>query len=341
MNTFVLLTALVCAHTVFSTQHPMPASAWSALAQGERLRRDDLVSYFVKDCRRDAPHNATIPHVNKHIMRVATYNIHHWRPPHHAFNTPFDYACNDHFNQIISTIKKVNADILIVQEMLIFDWDVIKKAFEAMGYYCSLNAFFQSATYHNCPFGTMIFSKIKTTKPYLKKTYETQIPLAQELHGFIKMMVELPNNQELIVYGTHLDVQDNTEHIRYGQVQELIRYANKETVPCIVAADFNAIRAQDYAYLVNNIPVWHLLNDDHKKRAGFDVPTSALNLFKENKFFDCFTQAALKNPYYSVWNGTVVDFLWLNNQWNLPISGCYVYYSSASDHLPIIMDITV
>jgi len=318
----------------------IPASAWSAFTLENTLNRKDLTRHYIEDCKRDASQNSHIPTANNDRIRIATYNVHLFRPATDALSTPFDYAHHEHFNAIMETIKQINADVLILQEMLIFDWNVIAKAFEYLGYHFSLNSFVQSGTYQDFPFGNMIVSKIKSTKPYLNKTYDMQdVSFFHEHQGFIRAVIDLPNQQELIIYGSHLDVHDNTERVRSQQVQEIIRYAQNETSACVIAADFNAIRAQDYAYAIDTIPVWKLLNDDHKKRNGFDAPTNALALFQEHNFSDCFAKAGLPSPFYSVWNGTLVDFLWLNKQWPFSIDGCYVYYSSLSDHLPIIMDI--
>jgi len=328
-------TIITCTNQTFT-----PSSAWSSFAQENTLSRTELTRHFMEDCKRDVIQNDHIPNpTHQNTFRIATYNIHLWRPAADALNTPFDYTRHDHFNAIVETIKNIDADILVTEEMLIFDWSAIKKAFENIGYNCSLNSFAQTGDYHGFPFGTMIFSKIKTTKPCLNKIYAVQHMSSPEQQSFIRTVIELPNRQELVLYGTHLDVHDNTEQVRRGQVQELIDYAHKETSACIVAADFNAIRAQDYQYTIDTVPVWRLLNDDHKRRTGFDAPTQALTLFQEHNFSDCFAKADLQSPYYSVWNGTLVDFLWLNKHWNLPIDGCYVYYNSLSDHLPIIMDI--
>ena len=94
------------------------------------------------------------------------------------------------------------------------------------------------------------------------------------------------------------------------------------------------------------------------------VPTDTLDFIEQQGFQDSFTQAhtktfnrataskataqrdadahaqhaKLSNPTYTVWTGTVVDFIFCSPEWNLPVES-YIYYSTASDHLPVIMDI--
>jgi len=358
----ILFACIILTHNIITsvehTSHQlMPtSSSWSDFAAGKKMRPKELLNNFVGDCIAHASENEKIPHhtPNSDIMRIATYNIHFWRPPYDNIHSDFDFAKNDNFDAVIQTIKNINADVLILQEVIIFDWMKIKTTLESLGYVCTLSMFVQTSTYNSYPFGNMIITKQQSKNAHTIKMYDVEPEVWPELHGFIRTHINLPNKKKAVVsdialpnhkkitiYGTHLDVYDHKEDMRAKQVQELIDHALKEDELCIVAADFNAIRARDYQYAVQGKNVWDLLNEDHRDLRGFDAPTKALDLFTSHGFVDCFSKAQLECPKFSVWNGTLVDFIWLNPTWDLPIVGCYIYYSIASDHLPIIMDIKI
>ena len=85
--------------------------------------------------------------------------------------------------------------------------------------------------------------------------------------------------------------------------------------------------------------VWNLLQYEDNARKSPTI-TKSLDLLEKAGFVDCFTKASFKKPKFTVWSGTTVDFLMLKN-WHLPISWCGVMYTTASDHLPVIMDIKI
>src|SRR4029078_1034715 len=67
--------------------------------------------------------------------------------------------------------------------------------------------------------------------------------------------------------------------------------------------------------------------------------TMALDYVASEGYKDSFTRGGFAAPQFSVWTGTLIDFLFLSPKWNLGISGSYVFYNWASDHIPVIMDI--
>lgn len=69
------------------------------------------------------------------------------------------------------------------------------------------------------------------------------------------------------------------------------------------------------------------------------TPTATMTLIEQAGFKDSFAKAGLQGPKFTVWTGKVVDFIWLDNKWLLPLTGSYVYYNAASDHCPVLVDI--
>lgn len=224
-----------------------------------------------------------------------------------------------HLKKSLEAIKTINPDIVIFQEYTIkADRDL-----EQLHY--NHHHFIKTAGY----FGNAIFSRFpfRTIKEaFYTTTY-------QEPRCYIAAEIILPNNQPITIYGTHLDTFDNSEQTRHIQIQELIN-ATSNTKNVIITGDLNSIRKEDY-----DTKTWGLIKNDFTNRTRQqEVPQLVSSHLKQGGFADCFSFAHLEKPKYTVWNGTVVDYILLKN-WELPLAGCYVYYSNASDHLPIIMDI--
>ncbi len=137
---------------------------------------------------------------------------------------------------------------------------------------------------------------------------------------------------------THFDVFDNSGKTRLEQAKELITAIQKNKNPNIlIAADFNSVRSKDYQYSVGGENVWDLLKADNLVRND-PTPTDLLEFIEAKNFKDSFTFANLKSPKFTTWNGTTIDFIYLSKDWSLPVNA-YVFYSSASDHLPVIVDV--
>ncbi len=315
----------------------MPAaSLWHAIAQGNTLNRYTMVQLFINDCALHAHENNAIPThtINNDTVRLATYNVHMWKDAHSKNN----------FDAIIDTIGKVNADVLVLQEVLMFDNDRIVKKLKELGYTYTATA--QAATFGGKLFGNMVVSKYPFASDPVIKTYDADQKYAGERRCYIKAQVQLPGDKKITVYGTHLDVYDQTETLRKREIEELVTDSARSQIPCIIAADFNAVRKRDYQYEVNGKSVWDMLNESNKKRTGMPTQTRALETLESQNFVDSFTSNNQQNPRATVWSGTAVDFLYLNQAWQQPnadfnVGKSHVYYSSASDHLPILMDVNI
>lgn len=322
--------AFVAATGAYACHQPQRvASVWEARAQGKEVSRRDMLDTFVADCKRYAADNYKIPTHNKNdqSVRIATYNVHMWRDPYGANN----------FDGIMATIKATHADIMLLQEVTLFNKTAIERALRDAGY--RYIVFGKTIDNVQRPCGNMIISKYPFTQKPTVKIFDADARAGYEKRCFIKTDIALPQNNTITLYGTHLDVWDATESKRTEEIVELTRDAKHQSGNILIGADFNAVRSQDYQYQVQNKSVWDLLNTNHKKRTGIPVPTTALTHLEQAGFIDTFMRAGNPSPRFTVWSGTVVDFLYLNKQWNLPMLGSYVYYSTASDHMPVIMDL--
>lgn len=309
---------------------PVPL-LWNFFSQGKQLSRYEMTQSFIADCVAHEHKNSTIAShtFGDTTARLATYNVHMWK----------DAFGRKNFDAITDTIKKINADVLVLQEVHMFDHNHILNRLKDLGYQYTCAG--QTTTIHGKFFGNMIVSKYPFAQEPTVKTYDADQKIAGERRCYIKATVQLPHDKKVTVYGTHLDVYDDSEALRTQEIEELVADAQKSTEPCVIGADYNAVRARDYNYQVNGNKVWDMLNHNSKKRIGIPTQTKALETLERNGFIDSFTKNNQQSPRFTVWSGTAVDFFYLNKNWNLPITNSYVYYSSASDHLPILMDVHI
>jgi len=343
----ILLTSIQIPASLRTLQSDLPASGWSLYSPTKYPNRQDWLQSFIKDCKKFEPQNNRIPahQQNQSTVRIATYNIHFWC---HPFVHPGDHAkpelrytaqdIDANFAHTMQAIKALNADVLCLQEVLLFDSEKIKTIFQQLGY--QYQAYFHEDQWASS-FGSMIVSKYPFVKVPFSKAFDSD--KEQKVHrGFIKVRVQLPNNKQITVYTSHFDWSDETEGLRRAEVAEILYdIAQDEPGNYLVTGDFNAVRAQDYQYHVNDVLAWDWMNKENQKRTGLPSQTHALEQFAQRGFSDCFAAGKIKSPTFSVWNGTIVDFMFLNKGWDLSIDGCYIYYTSASDHLPVIMDLKV
>ncbi|HEV2601992.1 MAG TPA: ankyrin repeat domain-containing protein [Candidatus Babeliales bacterium] len=310
-----------------------PATIWQEYAARGDVTPARKESLFMEDCARNAVRNMRIPKKHSNVIRIATYNVHFWT----------NLLKRGSYNQILETIKAINADVLLLQEVRLFDEQKIHRDFSSMDY--KYPAFMPMQLLGNDPFGNMIFSKYPFVGEPFKKVYASNKNVGG-VRNFINAIIQLPDGDMLSVYDTHLDVHDATGVTRMQQVRELVEHAQRDSnnPNVLLAGDWNAVREKDYQYEVAGKSVWQMQTEQFLKRAGAKlglkkIPTDALEYVEGNGFNDCFTLANATAPWYTVWAGTVVDFIFCAKTWNLPIVGSYVYFSAASDHLPVIMDV--
>lgn len=322
------------AEQVAVTQDMPPSTILGKIADNENFDKREL---FIADSIRLRNENSKIPihHRGDHIFRVATYNVHFW----------IDALGNPSYENIMQVIKNINPDVLILQEVdngptryNRLSEEQLAKRFHDLGY--EYQKFCQAAMFRGAPFGNMILSKYPTQ--FTSKIFKVDEDNPRERRCFIHALIDLPNQEKLSLYGTHLDVWDESEKTRSEEIAELIAIADKDTNKNIViAGDFNALRKKDYAYTIKGKNAWELIQRDDQMRGIMNTPIDALELIEKAGFADSFSKAALTGPKFTVWPGRVVDFIFLKDSWNLPLQGSYVYYDAASDHLPIILDINI
>ncbi len=349
--TSVLLAFSLLVSCSVTAQKFEAASFWTLSSQNgythgsDQANRCNRGPLFMEDTQRWEEQNNFIP---RHVfaekpsqIRVVSYNVRFWTNP---LSEPTR-------NEILKVIAHLNADILIMQE---FDFDQniyphasteeLIKSFRSMGYtYGGLDTFAPIWHPHYARYGTVIFSKY----PIINKKACPFSPslVGADRQGYVHTTIEIGTTQ-LSVYGTHLAAESTSnpphkaENIRCAQLQELVTLIESDHCDnAFIAADCNAVRKKDFNYHINNFTAWQLADQDYLGYVGIPRPTAALDHLATHSFHDSFDYAGLNAPKVTTWSSIPVDHFFLSPQWKLPLVGAYLFFSSASDHYPIVMDV--
>ncbi|MGC2310337.1 MAG: endonuclease/exonuclease/phosphatase family protein [Candidatus Babeliaceae bacterium] len=301
-NMMSLLYAPVQRQTMFSTQ----IAEMSQIPGTSHFNKDKAIKQFSCETQNTFLENAKIPQKDNSLVRIMTYNIHFWKSPDKK---------NDNMKKMIAIIKKINPDILILQEVSphtigcgAFENSQAMTSLKRLGFsdFSACNTIAGSGGW----FGNVIASKIKF-KNRCRFYFEKQISKKQTRCYATAQLQIASQKKELDVFGTHLESKGKNS-IRKAQIEQIVEDIQKDFAHnnSFIAGDFNAARK-----------------------------SSVIKFLEKNGFKDCFSYMNWKHPLYTHWTGQEIDFIFLSPNWNLPLAGCYVYYDSASDHLPIIMDI--
>lgn len=271
-----------------------------------RLVPKKAVEQFQREVASSVFENAKIPQKDSSIIRVVTFNVHFWASPDKTRN---------HMQAMGEVITTLNPDILLLQEVspnpgfgngTTLDNSPTMRLLTEAGF----TEVVGGNTVDRGWFGNVIATKstnIDTGTRYFRRQFE---PFETRCYVYINQ--KLPDNKNLLVYTTHLEVGGD-DYLREKQIEEIIFFTKRTKIDSIlIAGDFNATRDE-----------------------------RAIKKLEEEGFKDCFSYMGWQHPYYTNWTGKEIDFIFLSPNWNLPLAGCYVYYSAASDHLPIILDIKV
>lgn len=319
---------LSCNKTCEKEQRPI-SSIWQTLSKGKGMSMLEKRDAYTNDCKTFGKqfNKQLKKHNPDTTIRFMTYNVHFWKGKNKE-NT---------VEPILTLIKKINPDILCLQEVIWHDKNKkdLTQKFKELGYTDGGEKTFVAG---KGALGNIIFSKYPLSDLYAKK-YKN--PVRREYRSFTGGTV-LFNNQPIRFYCTHLDVWDETEKTRLEEITELtdhIKNNDADIKNIIFMGDFNAVREEDYEYVVNDKNVWDLVVADDQERT-ITTSTKALDLVKKLGYKDTFTLIN-KKPIFTVWSGKIVDFIFVKPDGNLTLKDSHVYYSNVSDHLPVIADFSI
>lgn len=168
----------------------------------------------------------------KETLKVLSYNIHHCNPPGKPGLIDVD--------AIARTIKAQQPDIVALQEVDVFTGrsgkiNQAREIAEKLG----LNfSFGKAIDFDGGDYGIAILSKYA-----LHDFTVFRLPSNPSTKGepriFVTAKIALPSGQMVRLGNTHLDAQLDSVN-REMQVAEILRIARSETLPFIIAGDFNA-----------------------------------------------------------------------------------------------------
>ena len=304
--------------------------------------------------------NQYLQYVNAHIetnklyehssgqLRLATFNIHYFTDLYEKTNT---YA------QIIKDIQSINADVIVLQEVLIggkntkinenvtIDLDHLFEDLSAIGYskkiMCNSVPSWYDGIYGNMmllhnrictPDRSNNFCEMLDETIYTFPKNEKTVMVSGEHEGtretrcYIKCKLAF-GQYTFYIYGTHLDVSDEQE--RLEQIKVIMKDAKKHARSprniVFIMGDLNT-------FIPTDIEPSHNARISKYTRKNGKV---AMEL-KREKWVDCHSSDSFGKM--TTWNGTRVDFIYCNK----PLNGIIpeYYYTLSSDHIPVILTLT-
>lgn len=105
----------------------------------------------------------------------------------------------------------------------------------------------------------------------------------------------------------------------------------------VVAGDLNQPNERDYPP-----HEWEVIAQD-LARAKLAASDGVMQLMREGGWMTSFEAASTPRalPATTAWNGAVVDYCFLDGSATTAVdASSYVYYTLASDHLPLVTDLT-
>lgn len=330
-----------------------------SISSRKDVSRHELLTAYIYDCTRLAGNNMQIPPTSNRSVRLCTYNVHYWTDAH---------GSQLNFKNILGVISSIDPHILCLQEALLpfhdglvpskvhydgyedqfqinseielqkitdrsvktkLDWNIddIYSHFEQNGY--RYRSACMGSTIHcrvGTYFGNAIFSKIPITDAL-------GLTLPPNVEGRCMSTCGINiGGKNTLVCSIHLDVFDETGSIRKKQLEVAVSYIDYITgsvdlpLPVIVMGDFNCLLSSDY----NREEVEWLQRNNRNQPLDF----SSLSVLTDAGFDDVF--GVLK---YTVWSARRTDYVFTRGITRDKIVGTYVYFTPASDHLPLIIDI--
>lgn len=241
-------------------------------------------------------------------VRFLTFNVHFWK----NFNNKNKYE------EIVELIKESNADVVGLQEAMLFDKTIqnkYKKDFEKIGYQYQIVA--------NEKHGiNILLSKYPIIDFKILKL--KQDPIRKLNRYAIFATIDIVCKFNVVV--THLDVYDESEETRLNQIQtiigELSKLPNLET---IMMGDFNSLRRNDYTN-----DHWNAIMKHDLKRNV--IPMTLVSDYLEKQ------QYFTNDLNMSVWSMRRVDYIYTKNM-KSKTTLFSSYPSDLSDHYPVYLDL--
>lgn len=169
---------------------------------------------------------------NRKSVRIMAYNIHHANPPSRSDSIDIQ--------AVVQTIRAQDPDLVALQEI---DEDTERSGegnqAEIIGDSLGMNVFFGKAIdYEGGSYGVAVLSKYPISEQMVHRL-PTDPGTNGEKRVLATVKVTLSNKLSVRFGSTHLDSQKEDTN-RMLQIKEIQRIAAKDTLPMVIAGDFNA-----------------------------------------------------------------------------------------------------
>lgn len=248
---------------------------------------------FVASCSNKVVTGNASPSVTEtNQLRVMTYNIHHASPPSKA-KTDIDLEA------IIRVIRNEDPDLVALQEV---DVNTERSGpgnqAEAIAEKLGMKAYFGRAIdYEGGYYGVAILSKFPLSETTVIPLPEEADPKAED-RVLATARVTLPGGKVIRFGSTHLDVRSAEN--RDQQVRAINDIASKESVPFIVAGDFNAMPESNTIVELDKVFTRTCLNNC-EPTIPVDNPTRTIDFiaFTKGSPFKVISQKVIPERYAS------------------------------------------
>ncbi len=226
-------------------------------------------------------------------LKVLCYNIHHANPPSRPNVIDME--------AIASVIRKEQPHLVAVQEVDVFTERSGKSLHQAeeLGRMTGMKAYFAKAIdYGGGEYGVAILSRLP-----MEDMKNTPLPTAAGTGGeprtLATAVITLPGGKKILFASTHLDAQRQDTN-RYLQVNKIVDIMQKETLPVVIAGDFNAVPASRIVHVLDAYFTRTCVAD-----CGFTIPEKNPNrtidyiAFKPSAPFRVVEHAVIKEEYAS------------------------------------------
>ncbi len=242
----------------------------------------------------------SLPGKNKESIRFMTYNVHAFRSADNV----------DKRENIKKLIEEINPDILCLQE---HTGDI---KFDNLPY-------FVIATSEHTMYNS-IYSNIPLT-------HVTTIRSPSDRCAVVVSCTV--NDQIVYIINTHLALYSEDRKIL---MKKILNNAYSFGPNVIIVGDFNSYRMDDYDDKQMEELKKIKENIIRPNENIFDIP----QLLEDNYYVDSFEKGSKNNhPINTTIHGGRIDYIYLKSDMKVKITYSGTYYTSHSDHLPIICDV--
>mmetsp|Transcript_38655 Transcript_38655/g.98868 ORF Transcript_38655/g.98868 Transcript_38655/m.98868 type:complete len:323 (-) Transcript_38655:143-1111(-) len=279
-----------------------------------RMGRSDMERAFAAGLPRTAlAAGCRLPDKPAGCVRVATYNVHLWQ----------GYWQGTGPGRMLSAAHELDADVLLLQEA------TAETAREMRKFYPHVQLHLVAGWFGNAICSRFPLEDVECVN------YDTEAQ-GDEPRSYVLATVRPPGgHRPFRVVSTHLDVWDRSGSQRYLQAVKLAqRFGGGETElarDTLILGDMNAMRRSDYGP-----DHWAWIQAQDELRGVDRTPCTELEPLFSAGWRDAH---AFHSPCITTWSLRRVDFVLLHPQCGLPLRQAMVSYNTASDHLPIAVDL--